>query len=249
MVYCEEYTVSPERRSLSTRAVDCLKLCYKFEERGERATTSAMRERLQTLEPNGQLSDASVTQLFKELDDLGYVHRTPYHGVELTPRGKAVAVDFVRRHRLLELFLVKQMGFDLDAVDAEAERLEHAISDAFAARMDALLDYPTEDPHGDPIPSATGVVNSAPMQRLSDLNPGQQAVVRRVSDDNPDVIRYLRTLGLLPGVRVTLHERVPFGGPLRIHIGDPEGGQEHAVGPPLADGVSVVVVEEASSES
>jgi DtxR family transcriptional regulator, Mn-dependent transcriptional regulator len=241
--------VSPERHSLSTRAVDCLKLCYKFQERGERATTSAMRERLQILEPSGQLSDASVTQLFKELDDLGYVHRTPYHGVELTPHGIAVAVDFVRRHRLLELFLVKQMGFDLDTVDAEAEHLEHAVSDAFVTRMDALLAYPTEDPHGDPIPSAAGIVSTAPMQRLSDLNPGQHAVVRRVSDDNPEVIRYLGTLGLLPGVQVTLRERAPFGGPLLIYISGHNGGQEHAVGPPLAEGVSVVVVEEVGNES
>lgn len=239
----------PDHPRLSTRAVDCLKLCYKFQERGERVTTSAMRERLRTLEPSGQLSDASVTQLFKELNDLGYVHRMPYHGVELTPRGKAVAVDFVRRHRLLELFLVKQMSFDLDAVDAEAERMEHAISDAFVAQMDVLLGYPIEDPHGDPIPSAAGVVHSTPMQRLSDLTPGQHAVVRRVSDDNPDAVRYLRTLGLLPGAQVTLRERVPFGGPLCIHIGDPGGGQEHAVGPPLAEDVSVVVVEQVGNES
>jgi DtxR family Mn-dependent transcriptional regulator len=241
----------PGRRNLPIRAADCLKLCHKFHERGERITTSAMRERLQLLEPSGQLSDASVTQLFKELDDRGYVHHTPYHGVEMTPDGELVAAQLVRRHRLLELFLVKQMGFDLDAVDAEAERLEHAISEAFVDRMDALLGYPAEDPHGDPIPSRAGTVSTAPMQRLSELVPGQRAVVRRVSDENPDVLRYLRTLGLLPGVQVALRERAPFGGPLRIHVGDPDGGQEHAVGPQLAAGIGVVVVGaiEAASES
>jgi DtxR family transcriptional regulator, Mn-dependent transcriptional regulator len=229
--------------SLPTRTADCLKLCYKFQERGQRISTSAMRERLQILEPTGQLSDATVTQLFKELDDLGYVHHTPYRGVELTPRGALLAATFVRRHRLLELFLVKQMGFDLDAVDAEAERMEHAVSDEFVDRMDALLGHPTEDPHGDPIPSKVGEVITPPMRRLSDLIPGQQAVVRRVSDAKRDVLHYLGMLGLLPGARVTMRERAPFGGPLRIHVGDPTNGQEHAIGPQLADEVGVVVME------
>lgn len=235
--------MAPDFRELSPRAVDCLKLVYKLYERGERVTTSLMRERLATLEPSGQLSDASVTQLFKWLAEHGYLRHTRYHGVELTEMGQQVGAEMVRRHRLLELFLTRVMGYAWDEVDAEAERLEHVISSLFEERMDTLLEHPTVDPHGDPIPTKSGELPTVTTRPLSALQPGQEAVVSRVSDDSAELLRYLGGLGIAPGTNVRLIDREPFGGPLRLRVGDGAASVEQAVGEQAVAGVRVAVAE------
>ncbi|MDE3230756.1 MAG: metal-dependent transcriptional regulator [Chloroflexota bacterium] len=237
--------MAPDLRELSPRAVDCLKLVYKLSERGERVTTSAMRERLAALEPSGQLSDASVTQLFKWLSEHGYLRHTPYRGVELTEEGERLALELTRHHRLLELFLTQIMGYSWDMVDAEAERLEHVISEEFEERMDALLGHPTVDPHGDPIPSKSGMVTMPATLPLSELGPGDEGIVLRVNDDDAEQLRYLTGLGIARGTRLRVVARDPFGGPLWVCVGDDMTAPPRAIGPQLAAGIRVGLTEHA----
>ncbi len=207
---------------------DYLKAIYNLQTENEKVTTQAIAERLNIQSP-------SVTNMVKRLADLNLLEHTPYHGVLLTASGERTALEVVRHHRLLELYLADALGYSWDEVHAEAEQLEHSISEEFEARIDRALGYPTTDPHGDPIPSMEGDIEPLTRLLLSDLNVGDTATVERVWDRDPEMLRYLGGLGLYPNASVEVIERFPFGGPLRLRV----LGQEHIIGRELANAVNV----------
>lgn len=213
---------------------DYVKSIYKLQQEHGRVPTSVLAQRL-------GVSDASATNMIKRLAELGLARHHPYRGVELSEAGVKVALEVIRHHRLLELYLKEALGYTWDQVDAEAERLEHHISEEFEDRIDAALGYPTVDPHGDPIPTKEGVVDDAAFPRLTELPPGVRAVVRRVSDRDAEVLRYLAHLGLYPGVEVVVRERAPFDGPLFVRVGE----VEHILGHKLAATIGVEVASNA----
>ena len=218
---------------LGQAAEDYLKAVYNLHASGQEATTSALAGVL-------AISDASVTSMSKRLAQLGLVVHTRYHGVELTPAGRKIALEIVRHHRLLELYLAEVLGYRWDEVHAEADRLEHVISEEFEERIDILLGRPTVDPHGDPIPSKELELVEPTLIPLSQLDPGRPAIIQRVSDRDPELLRYLATLGMFPSVAVVVRERAPFGGPIHLRLND----SEHAVGVELAAQVFVRPIDE-----
>ena len=214
--------------AITSAMEDYLKAIYGIDERGDRVTTQAIAERLEVAPP-------SVTGMLKRLADINLIEHERYRSIVLTDAGRKVALEVVRHHRLLELYLAEALGYTWDEVHDEADRLEHLISEEFERRIDEVLGYPTTDPHGDPIPSASGDVSSVPDNRLAAMEAGESATVVRVSDINADKLRYLGTLGLYPDADVTVLERMPFNGPLRVRIGD----DEHVVGLELAAEIHV----------
>ena len=198
---------------------DYVKAIYKIQQQEGRATTIRVAERL-------QLSPASVTNMLQKLAKLKLVDYAPYQGAHLTPRGERVALEVVRHHRLLELYLAEHMGYSWDEVDAEAEKLEHAISLEFASRIDRLLGYPERDPHGDPIPTREGHLNGTDVYvSLADAAPGHDFIVRRVSDEDPVALRYLGEYGLYPGS--TVHVAVTDADPSQMNVRI--DGDDHAL--------------------
>ncbi len=207
---------------------DYLKVIYKVQQRRQRASTSAIAERLGVSLP-------AATSMIQRLADMGLLRYTPYRGVELTEAGARIALEVIRHHRLWELFLARALNMPLEAVHAEAERLEHALSDTLEDTIDAALGYPTVDPHGDPIPSKDGTIREPAYVPLGSLPAGSKAVVRRVPDSDPALLRYLTSLGLIPGAPVEVVEVAPFNGPVHLRAGD----RTHAVGREVASRVFV----------
>jgi DtxR family Mn-dependent transcriptional regulator len=200
----------PER---SPVVQDYAKAIYALELRsGEAVGNNELAERLGV--PPG-----TASAMVKRLDELGLALHTPYHGVRLTDSGRRVALRMLRRHRLLELFLVETLDLPWDRVHEEAERLEHSLSDELEAAIAKRLGNPTHDPHGDPIPSAELVLEEPDTVSLAELDEGAEVRFVRVSDADPAVLRHLDEHGIKPGRNLRLVEREPFGGPLVVRIG------------------------------
>ena len=213
---------------LTAPVEDYLKAIYDLERAGEPAGTTELASRL-------KLAPASVTGMVRRLADAGLLTHEPYRGARLTAQGRSAALRTLRRHRVIEAYLVRALGYRWDEVDQEAERLEHAATDDLVDRMAAAIGEPTADPHGAPIPSRDGAVDESRYRTLADLEPGVSTAVMQVSDDDPSLLRYLADLGITPGSTVTVVERAPFGGPITLRVGD----LTRAVGPALAERVLV----------
>lgn len=196
---------------------DYLKAIYKLQENAEAASTNAIADRM-------GVSAASVTNMMKRLAETGLVEHRPYQAIRLTDAGRKIALEIIRHHRLLEVYMAEALGFTWDQVDAEAERLEHVISEEFEDKIDAMLGYPTTDPHGSPIPAKDGSIASADYERLSDMEPGRTVVVRRVTDTDPALLRYLAKLRLRPQSIVEVMSKEPFDGPMFLRV---DGEEQH----------------------
>jgi DtxR family Mn-dependent transcriptional regulator len=215
-------------RALTGPVEDYLKAVYELERAGGPAATTDLAARL-------GVAPASVTGMVRRLALQGLLTHRRYRGVRLTPAGRRAALRIIRRHRIIESYLVRALGYRWDEVDEEAERLEHAASDEFVDRMAAAIGEPTNDPHGAPIPSREGAVAEARYRTLADLVAGAAAEVMQVSDDDPELLRYLADLAIKPGSTVRVAYRAPFGGPITLEVGE----VVRVVGPALAERVLV----------
>jgi DtxR family Mn-dependent transcriptional regulator len=210
---------------------DYAKAIYGLSEQAQGAvTTNALAERL-------GVTAASASGMCKKLGELGLVTHVPYKGVELTEAGERVALEIIRHHRLLELYLTKSLDVPWDRVHAEAEVLEHVLSEELEELIAAKLGHPTIDPHGDPIPTAELTIEERPTEALADLEPGSRANFVRISDSDPDMLRYLAERGIAPGDALEVLDKQPFEGPIFVSFGD----DVHVLGGELAKAMRVEV--------
>ena len=199
------------RGRYSAAIQDYLKAIYTLGRAQPQVTTSLLAEHL-------GFKPASVTGMLKTMSDLRLVAYTPYHGVELTGAGERIALEVVRHHRLIELYLVEALGYSWDEVHDEAEALEHVISEKLEARIAARLGHPSFDPHGDPIPTLEGQLPDGSDAHLADLAAGESGRITRVRDQHPDRLRYLADMGLVPGAVIAVIASAPFDGPLSLNV-------------------------------
>lgn len=214
---------------ISRAMEDYLKAIYQFASDKDKVSTSNLAQQM-------NCSPASVTNMLQKLSELKLVEYEPYQGVTLTPAGSKIALEILRHHRLIERYLADVLGYSWDKVHEEAEQLEHVISEEFEEKIDRALGHPNFDPHGDPIPSKEGNIAVPPSQSLWEIPVGEKVHVYRVSDRDPEVLRYLATIGILPDVEVKVLKKGPFNGPIHVKIND----SEHSLSEELATQIFVV---------
>jgi DtxR family transcriptional regulator, Mn-dependent transcriptional regulator len=220
--------VRQEHASVSSAIEDYAKAIYALELRGGSVSTNALAERL-------GVTAASASGMVKRLCEMGLVEHEPYHGVSLTESGRRVALEVIRHHRLLELYLVESLEVPWDRVHEEAEVLEHVLSEQLEERIAAKLGNPTRDPHGDPIPTRELTIEEGPTRSLQTLAAGDRGTFARVSDADPDMLRFLAERGIAPGDEFEVIEKQPFDGPLFVRFGD----HVHVLGGALARAMRV----------
>jgi DtxR family transcriptional regulator, Mn-dependent transcriptional regulator len=197
------------RELLSPQSEDYLKAIYSLGT--DRVNTQSLADRL-------EVKPGSVTEMLKRLAELGLVEHKPYYGARLTPAGERIALELIRHHRLLESYLHQALGYALEDVHREAERLEHHISEEFEARISELLGHPTHDPHGDPIPTLEGKLPEFATRAMLDVNEGEEVRLGRVSEKDPDFLRLVVSLGLIPGARVKVIRVAKPSGTITLEV-------------------------------
>lgn len=214
---------------VSSAIEDYAKAIYALELReGDAVSTNALAERL-------GVTAASASGMVKRLGELGLVEHQPYRGVALTPEGRRVALEVMRHHRLLELYLFQSLGVPWDRVHEEAEVLEHVLSEELEELIAAKLGNPTRDPHGDPIPTRELTIDEGPSRTLQALEAGARGTFTRVSDADPEMLRFLAERGIAPGDGFEVIDKQPFDGPLFVRFGD----HVHVLGGGLAKAMRV----------
>ncbi|MDT0167597.1 metal-dependent transcriptional regulator [Pseudarthrobacter sp. BRE9] len=217
----------------SSSIEDYVKVIYSFTEWQDKPITSSqLAQRL-------GVANSSVSEMVRKLKDQGLVDHKPYSAVTLTEAGLRLALSMVRRHRLIETYLVQRLGYSWDEVHDEAEQLEHAVSDTFIERVAARLGDPKRDPHGDPIPTADGQVLMPRAHLLAELDDGHAGRITRISDDNPELLRYLAAQDIDLDADVEVVGRRPFGGALVVRIGGPGGAREFDLADEIASALWV----------
>jgi DtxR family Mn-dependent transcriptional regulator len=223
-------SAKPKVADLSAAVQDYVRESYKLQTENGHVKTSTLAQRMGVAPP-------SATAMMKKLASQGLVDHRPYRGVRLTRTGERIALEVLRHHRLIELYLARTLDLGIDAVHAEADRLEHALSERLEDRIDKALGSPTQDPHGDPIPDAKLRIVQSKSKRLTELEPGEAATVARVPDGDGELLRYLASHALVPGQRVQLIKAEPFDGPVTLRA----DGRETAISRQLGEQIRVSI--------